>query len=115
MKRLIKATFKVSKRFSTKMSLQVYFYLISICVTATFCAVFIENGGTRMCTLNNVGTAPSTNPAVKYPVYRKVCRQIVPTALGDQIEDDEDKEKESDNNSTKSAASQLRRAIIQRI
>ena len=83
------------------------------------CAVFIENGGTKICTLNNVGVVPSTNAAVKYPIYRKVCRQVVPTALGDQVEDDEEKEskeKESDNkNSTKSAASQLRRAIIQRI
>lgn len=96
------------------MSLQVSFILISFCAATAFCAVFLENGGTRMCTLNRVGY--NKVGAAVAPVYRKVCRQVVPTALGDQVEDDEESAgKESENKNVKSEINQLRRAIIQRI
>lgn len=50
--------------------------------------LFLAGNGAKLCTLNNVGTLPSTVANVKYPVYQKVCRQVIPTALGDQVDDD---------------------------
>lgn len=78
---------------------------------SSFCAatVFLAAGGAKICTLNNVGSVPaSNNPSVKYPVYQKVCRAVVPTALGDQIDDEENDEEE-----VPIASRQLRRAIIE--
>lgn len=91
-------------------------FLFTLCLTlllisASYCAspVFLAAGGAKICTLNNVGSVPaSNNPSVKYPVYQKVCRAVVPTALGDQIDDEENDEEE-----VPPASKQLRRAIIQ--
>lgn len=81
-------------------------------ISVIYCAspVFLAAGGAKICTLNNVGSLPAANnPSVKYPVYRKVCRAVVPTALGDQI-DDEDFDEEVLKIET--ASKKLRRAII---
>lgn len=96
--------------------MKIQIFLISMLITLAFGAspVFLSDGGTKICTLNNVGTLPSTSASVKYPVYQKVCRQVIPTALGDQIEDEEKKEKD-EKSETKSQVNQLRRAIIERI
>jgi Na+/H+ antiporter NhaB len=88
------------------------FCLISLLISGAFCVspVFLSAGGSTICTLNNVGSVPaSNNLAVKYPVYRKVCRAVVPTALGDQVDDEEINDEEE----IASASKQLRRAIIQ--
>lgn len=95
----------------------IYLYLISslfISISYGASPVFLSDGGAKICTLNNVGTLPSKASNVKYPVYQKVCRQVVPTALGDQIEDNDEKDNDSTgSDDSKSKVSQLRRAIIQ--
>ena len=45
--------------------------------------VFLEAGGTKLCTLNTIGQIP-VGSAVR-PVYQKVCRQVIPT-LGDFVD-----------------------------
>lgn len=81
-------------------------FSVSLLFSALHCAVFLAGGGSKICTLNNVGSLPAANnPSVKYPVYQKVCRAVVPTALGDQIDDEEEE--------IPAASRQLRRAIIQ--
>lgn len=74
--------------------------------------VFLDDGGSRICTLNNVGVIPAGS--VKYPVYQKVCRHVVPT-LGDPIDDEKDEKMRKSNK--KSSASEddiekVRRAIM---
>lgn len=49
--------------------------------------VFLDDYGSSICTLNNVGSIPTG--AATYPVYQKVCRNVYP-ALGDQINDEEE-------------------------
>jgi hypothetical protein len=94
-----------------------FFYLILLFVTTTFAAspVFLSGSGAKICTLNNVGSLPAKGSSrVKHPVYQKVCRQVVPTALGDQVEDDDnDEEGAALKKEDKNKVSQLRRAIIQ--
>ena len=46
--------------------------------------VFLEAGGSKICTLNTIGKIP-VGSAVR-PVYQKVCRQVIPT-LGDFVDD----------------------------
>lgn len=74
--------------------------------------VFLDDGGSKICTLNNVGTIPAGS--VKYPVYQKVCRHVVPT-LGDPIEDEtDDKMRKSNKKASVSddAVETIRRAIL---
>lgn len=49
--------------------------------------VFLERGGSKICTLNNIGKVPAGGPAYR-PVYQKVCRAVIPT-MGDPVEDEE--------------------------
>lgn len=99
------------------MNFGIFFYFSSIIISMTFAAspVFLAEGGTKICTLNNVGTLPSKgHPSVKYPVYQKVCRQVIPTALGDQMDDNDEEMTEDENLESKKEKeiNQLRRAII---
>lgn len=73
--------------------------------------VFLQ-GDSKICTLNNVGVIPDGN--AKYPVYQKVCRQVIPS-LGDPIADDEEGTRKSIPKASKSRASAseiVRRAIM---
>lgn len=75
--------------------------------------VFLQ-GDSKICTLNNVGVVP--NGGVKFPVYQKVCRQVIPT-LGDPISDeDEDRKSRKANpralKDEAAASEQVRRAIM---
>lgn len=56
--------------------------------------VFLERGGTKICTLNNIGKIPAGR-TVAYPVYQKVCRHVIPT-MGDPIDDEVDDELQND-------------------
>lgn len=72
--------------------------------------VFLDDGGSKICTLNNVGVIPAG--AVKYPVYQKVCRHVVPT-LGDPVEDEkDDKMRKSNKKVTENDIEKVRRAIM---
>lgn len=70
--------------------------------------IFLENGS-KICTLNNVGSIPSGS--VKYPVYQKVCRQVMPM-VGDQVEDDQDDIRRSSGERNDEEVDQVRRAIL---
>lgn len=60
--------------------------LVNMSVVLSAPPVFLAGGGKKVCTLNNVGKIPAG--ALQYPVYQKVCRNIIPT-LGDEAVDDE--------------------------
>lgn len=58
--------------------------------------VFLTGGGSKICTLQNVGEIPSGGYAVR-PVYQKVCRDVVGAVSpglyndeNDEATDDED-------------------------
>lgn len=52
--------------------------------------IFLDDYGSSICTLNNVGSVPKG--AITYPVYQKVCRNVYP-ALGDQVNVEEEMRK----------------------
>jgi hypothetical protein len=71
------------------MKLEIFLVLFAVAaISEAARPLFLAGNGAKLCTLNNVGTLPSTAVNVKYPVYQKVCRQVIPTALGDQVDDD---------------------------
>lgn len=73
--------------------------------------IFLQ-GDSKICTLNNIGVIPNGN--VKYPVYQKVCRQVIPT-LGDPIADEDDGTRKANPKAVKDKAAsseQVRRAIM---
>lgn len=76
--------------------------------------VFLQ-GDSKICTLNTVGVIPNGN--VKYPVYQKVCRQVIPT-LGDPISDDDEGTRKANPKALKDkpvTSEQVRRAIMAQI
>lgn len=94
------------------MNCEIYLIVVLTVAALVQCAppVFLDDYGSSICTLNNVGSVPKG--PVTYPVYQKVCRNVYP-ALGDQISDEEEMRK-----SNKSPAQieqkieKIRRAIL---
>lgn len=73
--------------------------------------VFLQ-GDSKICTLNTVGVIPNGN--VKYPVYQKVCRQVIPT-LGDPISEEDEGTRKANPKALKDEAAsseKVRRAIM---
>lgn len=86
-------------------------FVIFIAITSSTVSsappVFLESAG-KICTLNNVGKVP-TGKSVSYPVYQKVCRQIIPR-MGDEVIDDEMNEEDVTNNGD--GIEMIRQAIL---
>ena len=49
------------------------------------------------------------------PVYRRVCRKIIPAALGDTVDDEIENDLNDENNSKDESTEQLRRAILSKV
>ena len=72
--------------------------------------VILQHG--KLCTLQLVGRARDPNGHL-WPVYRNICRLIIPGALGDFVADDEEElESNSDEDSKNDSVGELRRAIL---
>lgn len=90
-------------------------FCVTICayLAATLSAppVFLESAGSRICTLNKVGKIP-TGTAIKFPVYQKVCRHVIPK-LGDEVNDADELNAEDETVSTgDDEVDVIRRAIL---
>lgn len=84
--------------------------LASFAVVQSSLPVFLDDYGSSICTLNNVGTIPKGH--LQYPVYQKVCRNVYP-ALGDQINDEEEMRKSIRSPvNAEQKAEKIRRAIL---
>jgi hypothetical protein len=86
------------------------FFSVAVALAFSAPPVFLEENGSQICTLNNLGNI--VKGPVTYPVYQKVCREIIPS-MGKPIStlDQEDKglrrsEKAND------SAELVRRAIM---
>lgn len=98
-------------------------FIILIIATASFASspLFLEHS--RICTLLAVGKIPAGH--LQYPVYQKICRQVIPRSLGDAVLEDlkevEDEVSTNANNNDEVSSTadrkddELRRAILSSI
>lgn len=94
------------------MSLKVLFlFILAIFPSVLLAPVFLAGGGTKICTLNNIGSIPKGN--MVYPVYQKVCREVIPT-LGDFTDDEQSGVLSDETNSSDDddEAQKVHRAIL---
>lgn len=79
-----KFQFKFSARLETMVKFFLCFILLVSPKAFLSTPVFLEDGGSKLCTLNTIGMIP--DGVLERPVYQKVCRQVIPT-LGDYVDD----------------------------
>ena len=89
------------------------FLAVSMLVASTASQrVILQHG--KLCTLQVVGHVMDEFGR-RWPVYRRVCRLVVPGALGDAVVDDEDEYDSDDDDFAKNdSVGELRRAILKK-
>lgn len=98
----------------TSVKFIILFFAVSLLVASTASQqVLLQHG--KLCTLQVVGHVLDSYSR-RWPVYRRVCRMVIPGALGDTIVDDEDEDIiENDDESKDDTTGELRRAILAKI
>jgi hypothetical protein len=84
---------------------------VAVAIATAFSApsVFLENNGSQICTLNDLGNI--VKGPVTYPVYQKVCREVIPT-MGKRITVEEENKPFRRADDSIDSAETVRRAIM---